>query len=60
MNGILESVLNFAPGYKRYITIAVATAMFVAAQLGVEIPAWAVQLLGLFGFNALAQAPKNQ
>lgn len=56
---MLDSIFNFLPGYKRYITVAVGAAMFVAAQLGIEIPAWAVQLLALFGFNAVAQAPKN-
>ena len=60
MNGILESVLNFAPGYKRIITIVIATALFAANQAGVEVPAWVVQALAIFGFNALAQAPKNQ
>lgn len=55
----LDSIFNFAPGYKRYLTVAVATALFALQQLGIAVPDWAMYALGIFGFNALAQAPKN-
>lgn len=56
---MLDSLLNFAPGLKRYITLGIGVVMFGLNQFGVTVPDWAVQLLALFGFNALAQASKN-
>ena len=56
----LDSIFNFLPGFKRYITIAVAVGLFTASQFGVVVPDWVNGALAIFGFNALAQAPKNQ
>lgn len=57
--------LNFLPGYKRVITVLVGTVLygwheaFVAGVLSSDVPSLVYGALAIFGYNAIAQAPKN-
>lgn len=57
--------LNFLPGYKRAITVVVATVLFGWHEafaneiISFDVPSVVYGALAIFGYNAIAQAPKN-